>query len=388
MRTFVAQPKSTKISRIVFWDPCTSPHKADFFESLARCSPDIDLICCAQNNLLEERKALGWTVKSSVCYRTIIAPSLIEINHLVDDEIYSTLHVFSGIRHVPIIIAGLKAVRKSGARFAIWHEPRVREGWKGDVRFVQSWLVEGWLRKHVEFVLAIGRNGPPWFISTGYPPDRVFPFAYFVDPPKLRVDHPSLAIAAIRPVQVGYVGRLVKMKGVFQLVAAAAQLGQSAHLSIVGSGPDEQALKVTSADLQLDVDFLGVLPIYEVGEFMRQLDVLVLASISNDDGWGVVVSEALMSGTAVVATSCVGASIVLDNPLLGKCVPAKSPLDIARAVTDLQLEGAYSSAKRIQRAAVARQCLSAEAGARHFLEIIQWRFAGAARPVSFDKNLG
>jgi glycosyltransferase involved in cell wall biosynthesis len=213
----------------------------------------------------------------------------------------------------------------------------------------------------------------------------VLPFAYFVDPPKQVSDSVALSPRQDDSIQIGYVGRLVKMKGVFDLVVAVAKLGKSAKLRIVGMGPDEQALKALCKQLHLDVDFLGVLPITEVGIFMSQLDVLVLASTSKDDGWGVVVSEALMCGTAVIATPCVGASVVLDAPMFGRCVPVNSPDAIAQAVQDLTEAGAFSEANRLERRTAARQLLSADAGARHLRDILQWRFAGGVKPLPFYK---
>lgn len=379
------QNQSAQLSRIVFWEPCTSPHKSDFFAALATIAPNIEVICCANSALSGERLAQGWSIKSTYAFRTIVAPDQNEIGRLVSEQASSTLHIFSGIRWVPSIVAGLKAVQHAGAKFAIMSEPRVRGGWKGTLRIIHSWLTEGRLRRNAEFVLAQGINGPPWFRSVGYPEDRIFPFAYFVDPPKQHEGSGASTSAADRPIQIGYVGRLVKMKGVFDLVAAAAKLGASAQLTVVGSGPEEHALKTVCAGLQLDAAFLGVLPIQEVGDFMRKLDVLVLASTSKEDGWGVVVSEALMCGTAVIATPCVGASLMLDEPLFGRCVPAGSPDSIAEAVRELQASAAFTAEARSTREALARSRLSAEAGARHLLEIISWRLGDALRPIPFYK---
>lgn len=376
-------PQSLPLCRIVFWEPCTSPHKADFFSAIATIAPDIEVICCADSELSKERQAQGWAIEPTNTFRTIVAPSHTEIDQLVIEQANSTLHIFSGIRWVPSIIAGLNAVKRNRSRFAIMSEPRVREGWKGSLRFLHSWLTESWLRRHAEFVLAQGRNGPPWFRSVGYPDDRIFPFAYFVDPTTNLTSTETKSRDADLPIQIGYVGRLVKMKGVFDLVAATAKLGSSAQLSVVGSGPEEQALKITCTELQLDTKFLGVLPIQEVGNFMRKLDVLVLASTSKDDGWGVVVSEALMCGTAVIATPCVGASLMLNEPLFGRCVPAGSPDSIANAVRELQASAAYTAEARSKREVLARSRLSAAGGAKHLLEIISWRFDDGLRPVQF-----
>ncbi len=372
--------------RIIFWEPSISPHKADFFSAIATIAPEIEVICCANNELSKERQAQGWSIKPTNVFRTIVAPSQAQIEQLVGEQVDGTLHIFSGIRWVPSIVAGLKAVKNHRARFAIMSEPRVRDGWKGALRILHSWLTEGWLRRHTEFVLAQGRNGPPWFRSVGYPENRIFPFAYFVDPPKQLAATDESTSGTDRLIQIGYVGRLVKMKGVFDLVTAAAKLGSSAQLSIVGSGPEQEALKVACTGLQLDAAFLGVLPIQEVGSFMRKLDVLVLPSTSTDDGWGVVVSEALMCGTAVIATPCVGASLMLGEPLFGRCVPAKSPDAIADAVLELQASSAFTVQARSKREVLARSRLSAEGGARHLLEIINWRFGDGLRPVPFYES--
>lgn len=359
-----------------------SPHKADFFAAVAKISPNIEVICCAQSQLSEYRKAQGWSIKHTESFRTIIAPTKNEIDQLVHEQVGSSLHIFSGIRWVPSIVAGLKSVRKHKAKFAIMSEPRVAEGWKGKLRFLQSWLTEGWLRSNAAFVLAQGRNGPPWFTSVGYSADCVFPFAYFIDPPLAILSEAQSTSQTNRPIQIGYVGRLVKMKGIFDLVAAVAKLGNTAHLRIVGAGPQEGDLQMRCNDLHINAEFLGVLPMSEVCNFMLKLDLLVLAS-TEKDGWGVVISEALMSGTAVIATPCVGASLVLDEPVFGKCVPVASPDAIAEAIRKLQSIGAFSLEVRKQRAELAQQCLSAEDGARHLLAIIQWRFAGAERPTPF-----
>ncbi|WP_047549757.1 glycosyltransferase [Methylotenera sp. G11] len=371
-----------QIKRIVFWEPCISPHKEDFFSAIKNIKPDIEVICCANSNLSSERQSQGWRIKTSDKFQTILSPNQAQIDQLVTEYLDTTLHVFSGIRWVPSIIAGLKSVKRNRAKFAIMSEPRVREGWKGELRFLHSWLTEGWLRKNSQFVLAQGGNGPSWFKSVGYPENKIFPFAYFIDPPK-QLDSLSHKLRDSNLlIHVGYVGRLVKMKGVFDLINAVAKLGSVVQLSIVGSGSEEQALRTKCQELHLDANFLGVMPIQEVSSFMNKLDVLVLASTSKD-GWGVVVSEALMTGTAVIATPFVGASIVLSKSSFGKCVPAKSPDSIAQAIIELQSQDAYSEDMRIQRAILARQCLSAESGARYFLDIIEWRFLLAARPAPF-----
>lgn len=375
---------SKSCSRIVFWEPSLSPHKQDLFSSLAALSPDIDVICFANEGLSRDRQSQGWSVDALPSFLTIVSPNDADIDKLVSERIETTLHIFSGIRWVPSIIAGLIAVRRYRARFAIMSEPRVREGWKGMLRFFHSWLTETWLRRNVDFVLGQGRNGPAWFRLVGYPERFIFPFAYFVNSPSYKSPVNEVSYISNRPIQVGYAGRLVDVKGVFDLVSAVATLGYKAELKIVGAGPALQELRLQCLQSNVAVDFLGVLPIQEVGQFMRDLDVLVLASTSSDDGWGVVVSEALMCGTAVVATTCVGASIMLDEPLFGRCVLPRSPKLISDAICDLSTDGSFAPSKRYKRESLAKSRLSADAGAAYLLKIIRWRFEGGVRPVPFN----
>ena len=378
-----------EIKRIIFWEPSISPHKMDFFNAIAKIQPKVEVICCAQTNVEHDRKLIGWEIKINYNFEVLIAPDKSKIDLLINEMADSTLNIFSGIRWVPIIIDGLKSVKHAKANFAIMSEPRVREGFVGFVRFIHSWATERYLRKNVQFILAQGANGPAWFKSVGYPKNKIFLFAYFVDPPQKksirnRTYHDNSQLKNYDSlIKIAFVGRLIKMKGIFYLVQAVSLMGRSVQLTIVGSGPEEGMLRRKCEELGINVSFLGVLPIARVGAELSKQDVLVLPSISKDDGWGVVVSEALMSGTAVVCTSCVGASIVLEHSIFGIAVPIKSAKSIANAIHYLKSHMAFTSEVRSRRALLAKQLLSSESGARHLMEIIKWRFNGGERPISF-----
>lgn len=367
-----------KTERIVFWEPCLSPHKAGLYSGLTLAAPGIELVCCADHDVPQDRREMGWADTRIEASRVIVGPSDEEIASLARDARETTLHIFSGTRWLRTLVQGLAGVRKSGARFAVMSEPRVREGWRGELRFLQSWLTEGWLRRNAEFVLAIGRNGPGWFTSVGYPADVVFPYAYFVDAPAL-AQGPSRTDRTLR---VGYVGRMASSKGVLELPAAVARVSGDCVLALAGQGPDEQQLLSLCQRLGVRVEHNGVLPMNEVWGFMAGLDVLVLAS-THDDGWGAVVSEALMSGTAVIATRLAGASLVLDDPRLGRTVEPGSPEAIAEAIASLRESDAFSGRAREVRVTLSRAILSPEAGAANLLEIVRWSEGDGDRPRPF-----
>lgn len=367
------------LRRLVIWEPSLSPHKADLFEALALLNPKLELICCADKELSESRRALGWSVPDAVGYRNIVAPHPQTIELLVTESISTSLHIFSGIRWVPTILKGLKSVKANKARYAIMSEPRVASGWSGTLRWLQSWSEERYHRRHAAFILAIGRNGPPWFKSVGYSAEKVIPFAYFISPPEVEAYVPP----PTEKLRVGYLGRLVKMKGVFDVVAALAHLNGGATLDIAGGGPEEEALKANCISAGVEATFRGVLPMSEVNSFFREIDVLILAATTSDDGWGVVVSEALMCGVPVVATAAVGASIVLERSLFGRWVPPNKPAAIADAVENLRDTGELNPVIRTLRAATAANILSAHAGAEYLMRVISWNDGRNARPRNF-----
>lgn len=361
-----------------------SPHKCDFYASFAEAVPDCEVVQIADRPLGEDRKALGWECSLPTTFETVISPTPKLIRDIARQSPRVSLHIFCGMRWVPSIVEGLKAVGQSGAKLALMSEPRVREGWRGELRYLQSWLTEGRLRRTAAFVLAIGRNGPPWFASVGYPRERIFPFAYFVNPP---ASPPSACIddkgGRGSRIRIGYLGRFVDAKGVFDLVAAAAAIGPKCQLHFGGCGEDEERLRAYCKTLGVDANFHGVIPMSEVGGFLGRLDVLVLAS-NTKDGWGAVVSEALMSGTAAVATHTVGASLVLDDTRLGRMVPIGQPAAIAAAILEQASEAAYEPSARFLRASLARSALSSSAGAVYLREIIRWSDGHAPRPAGFD----
>ena len=379
----------SKLRRIVFWEPCVSPHKAALLSALAR-EGHLSVVCCAQDDLPSDRKALGWSMDiSEGSVDTFIAPNESTIQGLVNTDIEGSLHIFSGLRWFYNIEAGLQAVKRSGAMFAVYSEPRDDQGWKGALRLLQSWAEECWVRRNVSFILAIGRHGPAWFSRVGYSAEIIHPFAYFLPEPKLDAVEIIEASSQLgcqefnRLIRVGFVGRITITKGVFYLLDAIKCLDGKASLTLVGDGDARSKIVSLVQQSHLDVDMTGALPMASVQNKMEGFDVLVLPSITKDDGWGAVVSEALMLGCAVVATSCVGASILLDRSQNGRVVPPNDSKAIADAILQIRDSGLLSSESRTERSLWALQRLTASAGAKQLIRIIEHHRNDGQRPQPF-----
>jgi glycosyltransferase involved in cell wall biosynthesis len=130
---------------------------------------------------------------------------------------------------------------------------------------------------------------------------------------------PDDALARRDP-RVLFVGSLIGRKGVDTLLRAFAEIapnlrraGPDYRLVLIGDGPEEANLARLAVELGIGelVEFGGFLPQAEVAACMRRASLFVLPS--NEEGQGVVLLEAMASGTPVVATNVGGIPEVLGD---------------------------------------------------------------------------
>ena len=132
------------------------------------------------------------------------------------------------------------------------------------------------------------------------------------------------------PLNVLYVGRLTKPKGVMELIKgfSMAKLQTKAHLYIVGDGPEQSAMVDLSKELGIfeTVHFLGVVD--DVSQIYRTGDVLILPSYT--EGLPRVIMEAFAAGIPVIGTNIPGIRQLIIPEESGFLVPTADPQAIAR----------------------------------------------------------
>ena len=133
-----------------------------------------------------------------------------------------------------------------------------------------------------------------------------------VDPKRFRPDPEArgrvrsrLGVAS-EVVVLGYVGRLVREKGVELLLAAVAGIPQVVVV-LAGAGPDEARLRecATAHGVGSRVRWVGPLPSTSVPELLAALDLLVLPSLTTrtwSEQFGRILIEAMACGVAVVGS--------------------------------------------------------------------------------------
>ena len=179
------------------------------------------------------------------------------------------------------------------------------------------------------------------------------------------------------PLEILFVGRLLPFKGVAMLVEAVSKLDFPYHLTIVGAGSEEAALRHQAVVLQLNdkISFTGALPLAEVAKHMSLAHVFCLPSVR--ESGGAVALEAMAAARPVIALAYGGPAEIVDDAV-GRLIPstgrepvvaaiAKTLADVVANPSDWRQKGLtgrqrveehYAWPVKIDRAiALYRQCL-------------------------------
>lgn len=125
---------------------------------------------------------------------------------------------------------------------------------------------------------------------------------------------------------IGFVGRMITEKGVPDLLRAFSLIDQSvphAQLCLVGDGQERDAFMAEAKRLGVvyRCHWMGWVKPNEVTTYMAAMDILVVPSRQMAGGWreaqGLVVVEALLTGTAVVASRTGGITDMIVHERTG-----------------------------------------------------------------------
>lgn len=358
--------------QIWFWQRIVSPLMAGLVKELAE---DREVVYVAEHAMSAPRVALGWTHpdlgKAKLCFM----PDANEAKALALSAPPSSIHICQGLRGNGMVgVASAILAQRSLRRWVVM-ETVDDQGWRGTLRrleYRRLLLVE---RRRLQGILATGDTTPDWLEARGMSRDRVFPFAYFL-PEQVATVHPE---PTSRPFRFIFVGQLIERKRVDLLIDAVStlELG-SAELTIVGSGPLEEALRRRGEEADLSIRWMGAQPMTKIASLLAEADCLVLPS--RHDGWGAVVSEAMIVGTPAICSDTCGASIVVRASGEGKVFPSGDGSALLAALTDCMRHGPRTLSER-ERLAHWASRLGAKAGADYLAAILDRPAGSRYKPV-------
>jgi glycosyltransferase involved in cell wall biosynthesis len=162
---------------------------------------------------------------------------------------------------------------------------------------------------------------------------------------------PTAEAAALprRPVpgRLLFLGRLTERKGAQVAVAALHELvagGSDVHLRIVGDGPERAALEaqVRSLGLEARVTFAGAVPPQAVPREYAEAELFLMPALTDwkgeQEGFGLVLIEAIRAGLPVVASASGGIADIVRDGETGLLVPERDSAALAAAVRRLRAD--------------------------------------------------
>ena len=181
------------------------------------------------------------------------------------------------------------------------------------------------LAKFIDYAVSHTVEGAEYLHEViGIPAGKILQFPY---QPAVRAvlesrvdDAEPLVSPRKRPVFL-YVGRLIREKGLYNLLEACARLESRKAgdftLLVVGDGPEGDALKTAAHVMEIDhrVEWAGAVDYERLGAYYKACDVFVFPTF--EDVIGMVVPEAMVFGRAILCSRYAGAHDMVCNGMNG-----------------------------------------------------------------------
>jgi len=321
--------------KIAFFSSVLNHHQIEFCDEMYKKYGD-DFTFVATMEMEEQRKKLK--------YPEYDRPYKLKM-HLNEESRAKGEELFQSADVVILGVLMEKSLRRrlrSGKITFLFKERLFKER-PSAVKFIRSLLYvarEYWAYKNKPFyMLAASAYSHQDFKSLGIFGEKTFAWGYF--PPLKEYDEKLLVENKKSDVlNIFWAGRFLEWKNPFYLIDVANALkekGFAFHIDVAGNGPVEDEFKKAVSDNKLEAVFTlhGALPQESIRELMEKANIYLFTS-NRQEGFGVVLSEAMNSGCAVVASATAGSTklLVSDN-VNGRIYENDSSKELCEIVLDL-----------------------------------------------------
>ncbi len=245
-------------------------------------------------------------------------------------------------------VYGLTAAKRAGVPHAVSSR-------HNDDAFRHNPLIK-WLNRrvmrHADRVIAVSGSVARFVAEVeGTPPQRVVTIHYGLDVPSCpgntrETARSRLGLAGNQDLTlIGFVGRLVRQKGVDVALEAFAKAHRGypqSRVVIVGDGPLRRDLEAQTRRLELmeSVIFAGWTD--DARDVMPAFDIVVAPS--RWEGFGLVVLEAMSHGLPVIATNAGSFPEIVIDGETGLLVTPECPAALAKAMGELLIDNRRAAA--------------------------------------------
>ena len=352
---------------IYFWQRILTPHMSSLAVALAKRGFSVTFVA---NKLLSDHRAkMGWKVEDLGKVKFKLAKNKIEVIRIASRVTKETIHICQGLRGNGLVGTAQSVFRRRRIKYQVLVEMIDDQGIIGFIKGILYHILIFRWQNNISGILAIGQRSIGWFAERGMKKSKIYPFAYFLKEPNIKkIFKLKKSFNKRNNFKFIFVGRLIELKRVDDLLYSIASLNlNNIELIVVGDGPEKKNLKYLAEKiLPGKVRWIETVPISKISNIISQCDCLVLPS--RYDGWGAVVSEALMVGTPVICSDACGSSVVVKASRAGSIFSAKNIPSLIKSLKKQIQIGRYSQRKRFELIQWAK-CLGSESGAE-YLDLI------------------
>jgi glycosyltransferase involved in cell wall biosynthesis len=320
--------------RLVILTEIIAPYRIPVFNSLAaRNEIDLHVIFLSETDTSTRQwhvyaHEIRFSYEVLPCWRKRIG----KYNLLLNTNVTAALQ----IANPDVVVCGgynylaawqaMSWTKHNGVPFLLWSESTARDSRKH--HFPVEWLKQKFLRDCDGFVVP-GQSAREYLQSFISPSRPVFLARNAVDIELFATKCTTAQKAADRlrgelalpPRYFLFVGRLVRSKGVFDLLAAYASLSANLRSEIglvfAGDGSARAELESSARDIYPGgVQFAGFIQRDDLATYYALAECLVMPT--HTDPWGLVVNEAMACGLPVICTNVAGCAsdLVHENGIL------------------------------------------------------------------------
>lgn len=357
-------PSDLKKVTLVFWQPILSPHMIYFAHALKKYCKEVYYFTYGFDE--DSRDNQGWEVDADVLHNLKIVDAKKDLN-LYRDELFNenTIHLTNGISKKYLPTGFGEHIKKSKAKWICMIERVKFNSLNYIPKTLKYKILFSPLYSHQpDYFFAIGAGTKESLINLSIPTNRIIDFTYFIK--DFQVDYSQHDVYTIL-----FIGHISKRKNVISLLKALEHLKDlTFELKIYGDGPEKNKLieyVENSASLRSKVVFNPAVNMSNIPSILQSGDLLVLPS--THDGWGVVVTEALIAGKPVIVSDQCGSSTAVKFSNIGGIY--RNPSEFIELLRQQIQHGPLSAqeSSEIKRYA---NCFTDQSGAQYFKNIFDF----------------
>ena len=374
--------------KVISWQPVLTDHQSYTLAALQQAEK-CTLTAYIAKAEHPTRQVQGWVNQHADSLSPQLIPQKGWLKYVVRQlrDHRDAVHIFGSPFEQPRLIVTLMLAIAMGLRVFLISEPYspVSVGYLHDSHKLINWakallrpalyrFYGVLLSRRIAGVFAISPLAAAQYRAIGIAKEKIFPFGYFVPRSESLGGETPVTDSKKTGLRLIFIGTLIKTKGLDVLIEAVNSLnkkGVAVTLDVYGFGDSGQFDFEQAA-----VSYCGVIPFGTAQAVIARYDVLVLPS--RNDGWGVVVNEALMAGVPVICSNRVGAGAVVEKWRCGAIFASEDASDLECILHELVI-APESLAKMRLAARNASAVLAPEVAGRYMSDVLSQGSTGLAQ---------